>query len=388
MPYTYKDSEGKEGMRLNMNKEKISYKEALALITIVIINKVILILPKEIISSTGSSAWLNVLYVSIIAILITWFITFLFKKFQGYDILDISEFLGGKWLKLITGLMYIFLFILVPLIVIRNFSEALKIIYFRDSPLVYILSFFIISSIIANMFSLKVISKVNLMLISTALFGIVIILVSSIHNFTIERIFPILGYGFKETFVNGLSNIVSFSGIGYLFVLNPFLDKTAEFKKISIISIIISAIYLFLTVICILLSVSFTFKGGEVFSLYLLVRNFRYGKFIQRVDAIFIFLWIISTIIYISFAIYITLHLIKKITKISDTHSINYTVNLLILSILLVPISLASFNNIVGKIFKISVLIGVFGISILILILANLKLKFTDKNKKAKLSNL
>lgn len=364
-----------------MNSEKIGFIEAIALISIVMINKIILNTPKEIISSTGSSSWLNVLYISIIVVFVVWIISFLFKKFQGKDILDVCEFLGGNTLKIIVGILYMFTLLLVPMFVIKNFSETLQIIYFKTSPLIYIVLFFIVSSTIANKFSIKVLSKANLIIIPIVFFSIIFILLSSIKDFKVERIFPILGYGVNETFFSGLSNLFSFSGICYLLFLNPFLDKTQDFKKISIISIIISGIYLFLSVTCILLSLSFTFKSGESFSLYLLTRNLEYGRFIQRIDAVFILIWIISTLSYISIAIYFCIYIFKKLTKICDTSTINYTINLLILTILLLPSNFADLNNFIGNTLKVNSLILIFGVSPLILILANLKLKLINKKE-------
>ncbi len=279
------------------------------------------------------------------------------------------------------GIFYIFLLILVPMFVIKNFSETLQLIYFKSSPLIYIVLFFIISSTIANKFSIKVLAKVNLMIIPIVFISILVILLSSIKNFTPQRIFPILGYGVNETFFMGLSNLFSFSGICYLLFLNPFLNKTTEFKKISIISMIISGIYLFLSVTCILLSLTFTFKSGESFSLYLLTRNLEFGRFIQRIDAVFILIWIISTVSYISIAVYFCIYIFKKLTKICDSSSINYTINLLILSLIILPSNIATLNNIIGKVFKISTLILIFGFSTLVLILANLKLNFINKKK-------
>ena len=284
-------------------------------------------------------------------------------------------------MKIIMGIFYIFLLILVPMFVIKNFSETLQLIYFRTSPLIYIVLFFLVSSTITNKFSIKVLAKANLIIIPIVFLSIIVILLSSIKDFTPQRIFPILGYGANETFLMGLSNLFSYSGICYLLFLNPFINKTTEFKKISIISIIISGIYLFLSVTCILLSLSFTFKSGESFSLYLLTRNLEYGRFIQRIDAVFILIWIISTISYISIAIYFCIYVFKKITKISDSSSINYTINLLILGLLILPSNFATLNNVIGKIFKYSSLILIFGISILILISANIKLGIINKKK-------
>ena len=367
-----------------MKSEKIGFIEAVSLITIVIINKVILVLPQNIISLTGSGAWLNAIYVSIIALLITWLITALFKHFQGKNIFEISSFLGGNFLKIIIEILYLITLLIVPIYVLKNISESLITIYFNTSPLLYILLFFIISSVVANHFNLKTISKANTVLMFASFLGIAAIIILSAKHFSFDRLFPILGYGPRKIFVTGLESLFSFSAIGYLFLINPLLDKTKKFKKISIISIAISGIYLVLTVTSILLSFSLSLKGGESFSLYLLSRNVEFGRFVQRIDAVFILFWIISIILYISIALNFAINIFKKITHIVDTKYVNYSMHMLILAILLIPCTLAKFNGIVENIFKYLVFIVLYFASILILILANIKLRFLNKRKDLK----
>jgi len=372
-----------------MNTEKIGYVEAIALISIVMINKIILNTPKDIIAKTGPSSWLNVIYISIISIIVVCLIAYLLKRFPGHDILDISEFLGGKPLKILIGVSYIILLIMLTTSIIKNLSETLRIIYFRTSPILFISLFFIGSSIICNRFSsLKVIAKANLIIAPGIFLSIIIILFSSIRNFMPQRIFPILGYGVNETFFSGLSNIFSFSGMLYLLFLPPLLDKPNKLKRMSIIAIVVSSIYLFLSVTCLLLSLSFTMHSDESFSLYVLTRNLEYGRFIQRVDAIFILIWIIAIISYINIPISICIYIFKKLTNISDTNSINYAINLLILALSIIPIEYAIFSNIFGKWVQYSFLILFFAISIPILIIANLKKKFINKPRKEQCKNL
>lgn len=365
-----------------MSTEKIGYVEAIALITIVMINKIILNTPKDIIATTGPASCINVIYISIIVLGVVILLSILLKKFPGYDILDISEFLGGKVLKFIIGIAYILLLIILTTSIIKSLSETLRTIYFKNSPILFITLFFIASSIISNRFSLKVIAKANLIIAPIIFLSIIIILASSIKNFMPEKIFPILGYGINQTFLSGLTNIFSFSGILYLLFLPPLLDKPEKFKRMSIVSVIISSIYLLLSVTCLLLSLSFTMHSDESFSLYLLTRNLEYGRFIQRVDAIFILIWIISIISYINIPISICLHLFKKITNISDTNSLNYSLNLFILAFAILPIEYAIFTNIFTKFVSYAFLILFFGISIPIIIIANLKQSYFNKSRK------
>lgn len=371
-----------------MNTEKIGYVEAIALITIVMINKIILNTPKDIIANTGSASWLNVIYISIITIVVVCFVAYLLKKFPGKDILDISEFLGGKPLKIIIGMAYIILLLMLTTSIIKNLSETLKIIYFRTSPILYITLFFIGSSIVCNRFSLKVIAKANLIIAPIIFFSVIIILASSIKNFMPQRIFPILGYGANETFFAGLSNIFSFSGILYLLFLPPLLDRPDKLKRMSIVAVIISAIYLFFSVTCLLLSLSFTMHSDESFSLYVLTRNLEYGRFIQRVDAVFILVWIMAIISYINIPVSLCIYIFKKLTNISDSNSINYSINLFILAISIIPIEYAIFTSIISRAVQYSFLVLFFAISIPILIIASFKLNYKTKYRKEQYRNL
>lgn len=364
-----------------MKSEKIGLVEAIGLISIMIINNIIINAPKEIIQVVGTSSWLNVIYISIIVIFIVTILCTLFKKFTEYDLLDICDFLGGKTLKTIIGILYISLLVISSILLLKNTCEILKLIYFKKSPLIFIALFFLVSAIISNNFSIKVLCKVNLIILPLLILSIFVILLSSMKNFIPQLIFPILGYGAKQTFLTGLTNLTSFSGILYLFFINPFLNKNGDFKKVSLFSVILSGICLFLSVISLILSLTFTLKSGEDFPLYLLARSVEYGRFLQRVDAIFIFIWIISSISYLSFNIFFSLYIFKKLTNLSDTGAVKYAYGLFLLTLVIIPSTYVTFVHSLENFYKVACLILIFGISLLILLFANLKLKFINKEK-------
>lgn len=369
-----------------MNLSKLENLEAIALIGIIMINKIILNFQKSIISSTGSSAWLNTIYICIIAILFTYLIVRLFKNFPNLDILDISNYLGGKFLKVIIGIMYIMLFIVISVLLIRNFSESLKIIYFNSSPIVFLIAFFVVSLCIANKYGIKVIAKVNLILAPIIFISIILILFASAKGFTFQRLLPILGYGFNETFFSGLTNIFGFSGLAYIFFLQPFLKSYKDLKKVSIISFIISSIYLFLSVICLLLVFSFVTNSNESISIYLLTRMVRNGDFIQRANAIFVLIWTLSVLSYSSITLYFMLHVTKKLTNIENTNPINYCYGSLILSSSLLIANIAQYTAFTETILKYGTIIFIFFINIPVLIFANIKHLIYTKRKQSKLS--
>ncbi len=128
-------------MENNYKLEKI---EAVALILIIMINKLILNIPYYIVDLVGSGAIINLIYIGILDFILLLIIVRLFKNFENSDILDISEFLAGKTFKNLIALICISLFFLVAFITLVDFSNVLHTIYFSNFPMVYILFFFIL----------------------------------------------------------------------------------------------------------------------------------------------------------------------------------------------------------------------------------------------------
>lgn len=363
-----------------MSLSKLETLEAIGLVSVVMINKIILNYPKIIIKDTESSAWITTILISIIVTLFAFFIAKLFKRFPGQDILDVSNYLGKKYLKIPIGIAHILFLIAISSLVIRNFSESLKIIYFNNSPIIYLTLFFIISACIANKFGLKTISKANLMIAPIIFISILIIIISTSKNFVFQRLLPVFGYGINETFFSNLTDIFGFTGLAYLLYLQPFLKKQNDLKKISVISMIISGVYLFLSVTSLLLVFSFVTESNESISIYLLAKTIRYGEFLQRANSLFIFIWILSILSYVSIVIFFTVYLTKKLTNLSNTSTANYCYGSIILGCALLYENIAQYLDFIENALKYVILIFLFGINTLILILANIKIKRKQKS--------
>lgn len=357
-----------------MHEFKIGTIESISLILIVIINHIILNLPKGILSTTSSAAPINVIFISIIAILITFFITKLFEKFPNLDILDIADFLGGKFLKFTLGILFLIYFIGIASILLRSFCEGIKIIYIQRTPISYLIGIFIIAIVILNKIGFKPMVRSNLLIIPIIFFSIIFIFVANIKNFTIQNIFPILGYGFVPTFLSGISNMFAFGGIAYLYFIPPMVEPK-NFKKISIISISISSIFLLLSITSLLFLFSFISTTEDVMSLYLASRHIEFSRFFQRLDAIFLLIWILSITSYLGIITSFSMHILKKITNLSDSKPLVYSFACIIFSVSLLPKDLVQIRFLENEIYKYIVLGLTFGISIIILILANLKYK-------------
>ena len=182
--------------------QKIGKLEAAGIIIMIMINQIIINFPNSIITTTGSAAWINVIYISIIAIIFCLLICKLFKPFPASDVLDISEFLGGKFLKTLIGSIYIIFFVFLAGTFLKYMANSLELIYFEQTPIIFLLLLFLIPVVIVGKLGIKSISQVNLIFMPILLISIVITLFSTVKNFIPQRIYPIMGFGADKTFIS------------------------------------------------------------------------------------------------------------------------------------------------------------------------------------------
>ena len=181
--------------------------EAISTIVAVFFAHSILTIPKNILKVTQSGTILNVIFVSFVALLVVTLVYKIMSKFPGKDILDISEFIGGTTFKNLIGFTFISYFLISSSLLLRNFAECLKIIYFPVTELIFIILSFIVVLCIVGRFKLNIISKVSLMLAPVLVLSILFIFFSNLSNFDFNNIFPVIGDSAFNTFILGITNL-------------------------------------------------------------------------------------------------------------------------------------------------------------------------------------
>lgn len=365
-----------------MDLPKLGTIETVAILSLIMANKIILNLPKIIISSTGSSAWLNTIYIVLLAFIFVLIVTKLLRTFNGKDILDISKYFGGKPLQYIVGIVHILIFMAIITLILKSFSTTLKTIYFHRSPIIFVMLFFLVAASISNKYGIKPIAKVTLYIFPLAFIGLIILLFSPASDFQIQRLLPVFGYGLNKTFIQGTTNIFALSGLGYIFFLPTLMDKNTNLRKIALISLCISGFFLFLSTFCLLLVFSFIIDANESMLLYVLTMFMRHGNLIHGINTLFVLVWILSIIAYISTTLSFILFILRKILNLKETTSSNYSICTIILGLAVLLQSFTSLGKSFESAMQYIVLIFVFIADPLILFIANIKQKLSSSHSK------
>ena len=117
---------------------------------------------------------------------------------------------------------------------------------------------------------------------------------------------------------------------------------------------------------------------GEInntLSIYILSRRVNFGSFIQRIDAVFILIWIMSIFNYLAITLHFSLDTFKRITNIKFEKALTFCFAAFGFTIALIPKTISDINLFERTYYKYASITFVFVVTMVILIWAYFKRK-------------
>ena len=321
----------------------IGKKELTGILVTVIVVKMLLSYPRELVLTSGQAAWIQVIYISLVALALTFITTRVYM--HKHCFVDMAQMVGGKGLRITVGII-IFLILLANFsTVARVFPETVKIVLLQNFNADVITIVFAITSGIGAYMGIHSIARVNYMFLpiaGSAFIGFLLLLIPYYH---IENIMPILGEGADKIFVSGFNSLSLFSDIILLYVLIPYSKNLSEAKIVSVRAIIISAIVAFLITAAYCLAYVYPVSKDYILPVYQMSRMIHVSSFFSRFESFFQFMW--SILIFLYSAIYIC----AMCEILQRTFNLKY-INPLILPVTILGITIASIPSAVTDVIE------------------------------------
>ena len=367
-----------------MNYTKLGNFEAICLIVVLFVNHIVLNLPQMILDNSGTASVLNCIYILALVLIFALLTVKLLKNFLGLDIIDISEYLGGKPLKFLIGILCIGYLIMESAFLTRMFSKNLLLVYFENYPIAFIVFLFLFVAVIANLIGKKSIIKVNTIVVPLAILSIFFTFIFVVDLLRIERSLPILANGASSIFLAGASNVFAFNGLFFLYFISPMLNKKEDTSKVTFASVLICGIFLILAIGLLVFAFSNIYSISRISPIYFIIVNSRLTAFLERPEMIFIFIWALALMSFLSIAVMFCLNIFKKLTNMKEVKSLAPAACSIIFIVALVISDVFTLETFANAFYKYATLILVFGLFTLVLIGANIKKKILNKRESKK----
>lgn len=296
-----------------MDNTNITTWELATLTSVITFTPLLVTLPRSAAEAFGTAAVLHALYIGVVVTLLFLLIFKLYKGQEDKDIFDLAENVGGKVLKNITGILTILYLISASFITINEFSEDVKNILFSNNSVQSVSIVFIIGVCIASYFGLKGVLRISNVLFPILIIGLIAISFSLLADIHLYNLVPILGTGAKKVFLQGLNHAGRYNSLFLLFIFAP---KIKNLKKSGLYCLLSTTLVILFVVFLIFSVIPYPEISENYFAFFEITRMISFGRFFQRVEVIFTFLWLFVSLIYLATAISVVIYTLKKAFKV------------------------------------------------------------------------
>ena len=300
----------------------IGMHEAVWLITITISAKVFFTSPATVMQLVGAAGWYMTLVAAALALLGFLCIYQLLKRFPGKDLVDIYEIALsrplGSVFSCITGVYAL----AIAFIRLAEFTQTMRVYVLPLSPNWYIIGFFVLAIFVLAKLGVESIARLSVLLVYPMLVGYTLVIMLGSQNYRLYNLYPILGHGLKATVWNGFVRSSVYGEIIVLAVFAKSFQGAQYIKREGLISLGLSALILSSSLL--FFSLSFPYHiGREIIApMYEMAALINYGQTLQRVEPVFLLIWIISSLISTATMFYSFVWIFCKTFRIPDKNPI------------------------------------------------------------------
>jgi spore germination protein (amino acid permease) len=363
-----------------MNSEgKVGLFEAISFISVITINKIFFTSVGLIISQTGTAAWYATLISCAVTLAVFMLVYLLLKRFPEKDLAEIFETVAGK----IIGKLLILIICAYCLFnagsTLREFVEMIKVYNLPYTPTSLIIFLFLAVSLIISRFGFQTLARICAICFIPSLVGLGFILLLSSNSFNLNLLNPIEGHGINTTITYGISR----SSAYFEFILPAYmvnaLNGYKNYKKAAITGIILSGAVFSISIFCYLSIYGYASGSENISGIFELSRSIYFNRYVQRLESVFLFIWVISSVLTTTASYYTGLLLYCKTFRIKDHKPLLLPLAILVYIIALLPESMQEVTQRNITILRQYSLFVMYLIPIAVLLLAVILRKKGDK---------
>jgi spore germination protein KB len=243
-------------------------------------------------------AWLAILLGLCMGIVLFFIYYFLFRQYPTLPFTGYARKIFGKYLGWMTGLMYVVFFLYVAARVLRDFGDLLLSSTMPETPL-FVLNMLMILAICYVLYlGIEVVGRTAevfiVILIFLGILGNVLVFLSG--NVELKNLQPFLENGWSPVLKTAfpLTTVAPFGEAIVFTMLLPYLNRPELAKKVWLSAIISSGLILSYTISLNISVLSVEVMERSTFPLFSTIGKVNLFEFIQRLDAIVAFSFLIT----------------------------------------------------------------------------------------------
>ena len=314
-----------------MENKKVTIRQMVLMLTTFRINLVISYMPSLRVPPGNQDIWIMILLSFFYSILLRIPLLYLANKFSNISIIKYLQKVWGKTLGKAIGFTYALYFALYTTFIIILQAQLVGADILPRTSNVIIMIILIIVSLYIGSKGLVLMCWLMELISPIVLSSILALVLLGLKNVDFRILLPILSdSSLYDINIGALIFSFVITDIFVLVIGVPYLENEKDINKIylrsSIYSLIINAITVIVTQGA--LGIEQAKHANYPFLIY--TRLISYASFFERIDAVYVIVWISANIVRKSFYIYILYTVFKEVLNLRDNKIILYTIGILV----------------------------------------------------------
>ncbi|RJQ08394.1 MAG: hypothetical protein C4551_05310 [Bacillota bacterium] len=268
----------------------IGRSQAILLVWYVLATKVFLNVPSSLLSEAFSAAWLVTLGGGVVAFLGLVPAVTLMRRFEDMPLARVLDEAGGLVLGKIASLGASVTLLAILGVALREFGESVTISTLSRTPMNIIMVTFVALVGYSAYSGIESSGRLTTFLTPFLLILFGLILFSDISDLNLRQIFPLLGPGPGRLAVSMLTRSSIYAEVMVMLILYPYLRERRDALAVATWALALGVAVLTTTEV--IISSAFGIEGSErlLFPFLQLARLSTLGRFVTRLDPLFVFL--------------------------------------------------------------------------------------------------
>ncbi len=346
----------------------------------------VLPLPLFAVQANNTGAPLVTVLAIILAFLGLSFITLLGIRYPNLSIIGYSQKIIGKWLGRLIGILLVFFFSILTGLASREFGSVVISAVLKETPLEVTVCVMLVLAAITTRHDMTTYAYIQLFYLPFILAPGLIIVGLSLKNANFIYLQPIWGNQPDIGMIMSGTFIIAalFQGSFVMTILIPSMKKARDAMKASIWAIIISGgLYTLIVIATVSVFGSEEIKKLIWPTLELARTTSLPGNILQRLDIIFLALWVVSVFTTLLTSYKLTIHMLSQLIGLRDHKMMSFFFLPFFFLLAMIPQNILQMYEIIKIVGQIGLGLTI-GLPFLLLLIDSVKRKRRTKNEQAK----
>ncbi|WP_238655082.1 GerAB/ArcD/ProY family transporter [Paenibacillus piscarius] len=301
------------------NPHQITTLRAAAVMSSTIIGVGILSFPRYMAEAGNTSAPLIALTGVLMSFISYWLLAALCQRFPGETLFIFSRRLLGAPLATFFTVLIMLMFIALTGLTVRQFGDVATTVLYKKTPIEATIILMLLTSLLSSRRGVVKFSYIHFFYLPLIVGSILVTILISLKNVDLLNLQPVLMPPSLHFWRGAREASYLFQSSFVIVLLIPFMEKPGHAVRAGALAIFMSGVIYLLIVIA-----SIGMFGAEETKLLIyptleMARSAAFGEgFLERLDALFIIIWVISVFTTIYTTCYISAYLLQKLLRLRD----------------------------------------------------------------------